>query len=96
MPTYDYECQGCGNRFERFQSIRAASLRKCPRCGKHALQRLIGGGSGILFKGSGFYATDYRSESYRKAERAERNPAKEPEVKSPASTGTVPVASSDA
>lgn len=64
MPTYAYRCEACGHRFEEFQSIMADALRKCPECGKPALQRLIGGGAGILFKGSGFYETDYRSGAY--------------------------------
>jgi len=72
MPTYDYECQKCGHEFEQFQSITAKSLRKCPECGKLALKRLIGTGAGIIFKGSGFYETDYRSESYKKAAQKEK------------------------
>ena len=67
MPTYDYQCRACGHEFERFQSITAERLRKCPLCGKRTLKRLIGTGAGIIFKGSGFYQTDYRSDSYRKA-----------------------------
>jgi putative FmdB family regulatory protein len=67
MPTYDYECDACGHRFEKFQSITARAVRKCPVCKKPALRRLIGPGAGVIFKGSGFYQTDYRSESYHKA-----------------------------
>ena len=67
MPTYDYECQACGHTFEKFQSITAPAIRKCPACGKRKVRRLIGAGAGIIFKGSGFYQTDYRSESYKKA-----------------------------
>ena len=67
MPTYDYQCRACGHEFEKFQSITAEQLRKCPLCGKRKLKRLIGTGAGIIFKGSGFYQTDYRSDSYRKA-----------------------------
>lgn len=61
MPTYEYECANakCGHNFEKFQSITAKPLDKCPKCGKK-VKRLIGSGSGIIFKGSGFYATDYR------------------------------------
>ena len=66
MPTYDYECKECGHEFEKFQSITARPIRKCPACGKLKVRRLIGVGAGIIFKGSGFYQTDYRSESYRK------------------------------
>ncbi len=66
MPTYDYECTKCGHAFEEFQSITAAPLEKCPACaGK--VRRLIGTGGGLLFKGSGFYQTDYRSAAYQKA-----------------------------
>ena len=72
MPTYEYLCQGCGHQFERFQSIVAGPLRKCPDCGKMRLKRLLGSGAGIIFKGSGFYQTDYRSESYKKAKESEK------------------------
>ncbi len=67
MPTYDYECQACGHTYELFQSIKAAPVRKCPKCGKSKAKRLIGMGAGVIFKGSGFYQTDYRSDSYKKA-----------------------------
>ncbi len=60
MPTYDYVCQKCDHAFEHFQSMREKHLRKCPACGKPGLERLIGKGSGIVFKGSGFYETDYK------------------------------------
>ncbi len=72
MPTYEYECSGCGGRFEVFQSITAAPLEKCKSCGKK-LTRLIGLGGGVIFKGSGFYATDYRSEQYKKQEKREQD-----------------------
>lgn len=71
MPTYDYECSSCGHRFEEFQSMSAKPLKKCPECGKSALERLIGLGAGIIFKGGGFYETDYRSDSYKKAAEAD-------------------------
>ncbi len=67
MPTYEYACTLCGHEFDAFQSITAKPLRKCPQCGKSSLKRLIGTGAGILFKGSGFYCTDYRGDSYKKA-----------------------------
>lgn len=60
MPTYDYACSACGHRFEHFQSMSSRKLRKCPSCGKSALERLVGAGSGVIFKGSGFYETDYK------------------------------------
>lgn len=71
MPTYDYECQACGHRFEAFQSITEGALRKCRECGRLKLKRLIGTGGGVLFKGSGFYETDYRSQSYRDQQKKE-------------------------
>lgn len=64
MPTYDYACSACGHRFEEFQSMSAEPLKKCPACKKAKLERLIGPGAGVIFKGSGFYETDYRSASY--------------------------------
>jgi putative FmdB family regulatory protein len=60
MPTYEYVCQKCGHEFEQFQSMKAAPLKKCPKCHKQALKRLVGSGAGLIFKGSGFYITDYR------------------------------------
>ena len=66
MPTYDYVCDDCGFGFEEFHSITADALEICPECKKPKLRRLIGGGAAILFKGPGFYETDYRSESYKK------------------------------
>ncbi len=66
MPTYDYQCGACQHEFEHFQSISSAVLRKCPECGALKLKRLIGAGAAVVFKGSGFYQTDYRSESYKK------------------------------
>lgn len=77
MPTYDYACKACGHTFEEFQSMSAKPLRKCPECGKLKLERLIGAGAGLIFKGGGFYETDYRSESYKKGAK-EESKAKEP------------------
>ncbi len=71
MPTYEYQCQACGKRFDLFQPITAAPVRKCPSCGRNKVRRLIGPGAGVLFKGSGFYQTDYRSDAYRKAAQKE-------------------------
>lgn len=67
MPTYEYRCTACKHQFEEFQSIKAAALTKCPACGKAKLERLIGTGGAILFKGSGFYQTDYRTSAYTEA-----------------------------
>lgn len=72
MPTYDYRCGACAHEFELFQSMKDSPKRKCPACGKNALERLIGTGAGVLFKGSGFYETDYRSANYKKAAEAEK------------------------
>ncbi|UCD27383.1 MAG: zinc ribbon domain-containing protein [Planctomycetota bacterium] len=77
MPTYDYECDTCGHTYELFQSITAKPIKKCPECGNNTAKRLIGAGSGIIFKGSGFYQTDYRSERYKKAAKAETDTASE-------------------
>lgn len=77
MPTYDYVCAACGHALEVFQSISEAPRKKCPECGKSRLERRIGAGAGFLFKGQGFYKTDYRSESYRAGEKAETKPKKE-------------------
>lgn len=82
MPTYDYRCDACEHTFEEFQSITSKSLRKCPECGKLKLKRLIGTGAGVLFRGSGFYETDYRSESYKKAAKAEADGGKSTSDKS--------------
>ena len=71
MPTYDYVCDGCGHAFELFQSMTDAVKRTCPKCKKKKLRRLIGAGGAIVFKGSGFYKTDYRSDSYKKGAAAE-------------------------
>lgn len=81
MPTYEYVCDACGHQFEEFQSITADALTKCPACKKKKLRRLIGGGAALLFKGSGFYLTDYRSESYKKGAKADS------ESKAPKSEG---------
>lgn len=71
MPTYEYECQNCEHRFDEFQSITAKPLKKCPECSRMKLRRLIGGGAGLIFKGSGFYITDYRSDSYKAGAKAD-------------------------
>jgi len=75
MPTYEYLCSNCNHTFEKFQSITASPVRKCPKCGKMKVRRLIGCGAGIIFKGSGFYETDYRSEGYKKAAKLEKEKA---------------------
>ena len=74
MPTYEYQCQKCRKPHEAFQVITAKPLTRCPRCGGR-LKRLLGSGSGFLFKGSGFYATDYRSKSYTEAKKKDQPPS---------------------
>ncbi|MCL2710292.1 MAG: zinc ribbon domain-containing protein [Planctomycetaceae bacterium] len=78
MPTYDYHCDACSHEFEEFQYIKDAPLKKCPECGKKKLRRLIGGGSAVVFRGSGFYQTDYRSDSYKNAAKADIAPKSDP------------------
>lgn len=97
MPTYDYKCGACGHQFEHFQSMKDAPLRKCPKCAKSKLERLIGTGAAIIFKGSGFYQTDYRNESYKKAAEADK-PASEsrPDAKGDAKTEAKPEAKAEA
>ena len=82
MPTYDYECDGCGHAFELFQTISAPVKRKCPECKKQKLRRLFGTGAAVMFKGSGFYQTDYRSDSYKKAAAADSKSSSESSSKS--------------
>jgi len=76
MPTYEYHCDACSHNFDEFQSMTADPLRDCPQCGKPQLRRVFGTGAAILFKGSGFYQTDYRSESYKSAAKADQEAAK--------------------
>ena len=71
MPTYEYECSACHARHEEFQQMTSKPSVVCPKCGKRKLKRLIGAGAGILFKGSGFYSTDYRSSTYQKSAKAD-------------------------
>lgn len=63
MPTYEYVCPKCSNEFELFQSMRDEPLKKCPKCKKTGVKRLVGGGAGLIFKGTGFYITDYKNKS---------------------------------
>jgi putative FmdB family regulatory protein len=98
MPTYDYRCKACNHEFEEFQSMTAPVLKKCPKCGKATLERLIGIGAAVVFKGSGFYQTDYRSESYRKAADADKpaSDAKAADSKSETKTEAKPDSKADA
>ena len=74
MPTYEYECLGCGETFEKFQPVTARPLRRCPVCGGGKVRRLISAGGGILFRGNGFYQTDYRSDEYKREAKADKEP----------------------
>ena len=91
MPTYDYVCDACEHQFELFQSITESPKKKCPECGKMKLRRLIGPGAAVIFKGSGFYQTDYRSSSYKKgakaAEKSKSSASSKSEKASKASSG---------
>jgi len=89
MPTYEYLCDACGHTFDELQSFSDEPLTKCPNCKKKKLRRLFGTGAAVLFKGSGFYETDYRSESYKTAAKAESDSAK------PAATEAATPAKSD-
>src|SRR4051812_23087614 len=94
MPTYEYKCKACGHKVEIFQSMKDPPKRKCPDCGKSALERLIGTGGAVIFKGSGFYQTDYRSESYKKGAQAEKpketKTESKPETKAETKTDSKP------
>jgi putative FmdB family regulatory protein len=76
MPTYEYVCDSCGHRFDEFQSFRDEPLKTCPQCHEAKLRRLFGTGAAVLFKGSGFYETDYRSESYKSAAKKDQEAGK--------------------
>ncbi|MCX7386738.1 MAG: zinc ribbon domain-containing protein [Planctomycetales bacterium] len=84
MPTYEYRCNACENKWEEFQSIKVEPSKKCPKCKKAKAERIISAGGGIIFKGSGFYQTDYRSESYKQGAEAAKK-----------ASDTSPAASSD-
>jgi putative FmdB family regulatory protein len=98
MPTYEYRCDACGHEFELFQSMTDSVKRKCPKCGKPKLQRLIGTGAGIIFKGGGFYQTDYRSDNYKKAAESDKKstqPAKETTAAKSDAKADTPASSSE-
>jgi putative FmdB family regulatory protein len=83
MPTYDYKCENCGNEIEVFQSIKDAPLTKCPKCGKDTLKKMISGGAGLIFKGTGFYLTDYKDK--KTSNTAATSTTKKPDTTSTAS-----------
>lgn len=76
MPTYEYKCNACGHHFEKFQSITAEPIRICPVCGKAQVKRLLTGGSGLIFKGSGFYITDYKNSKKQEDKKPQNNKQK--------------------
>ncbi len=90
MPTYEYRCEACGHEFEKFQSITADPIKQCPKCGKKKCKRLIGIGAGLIFKGSGFYITDYRSDGYKSAAKSESPSASSASSTSSSSTASTP------
>jgi|SRR5581483_6224499 len=93
MPTYEYKCDACGHQFEKFQSITAPAIKKCPVCGKQKVRRLIGPGAGLIFKGSGFYITDYRSDSYKNSAKSDNGTGGAPSSDGkPADSGAAPAA----
>jgi len=81
MPTYEYVCEACDHKFDELQAFSDPPLTKCPECGKKKLRRLFGTGAAVLFKGSGFYETDYRSESYKSGAKAESDDSKPADAK---------------
>lgn len=87
MPTYEYECKKCEHRFEKFQRMTEPPVKRCPQC-KGTVRRLMGTGAGIIFKGSGFYQTDYRSESYKKAAKSESSAPATPAASSSTSSAS--------
>ncbi len=97
MPTYEYVCDACGHKFEEMQSFSADPLKNCPACKQDTLRRLFGTGAALLFKGGGFYETDYRSDSYKQSAKADKPadaaPAASPSAPSAPSTGSSPAKS---
>src|SRR5882672_7555892 len=95
MPTYEYQCDACNHNFDDFHSMSDKPLTKCPKCGKKKLRRAFGTGAAVIFKGSGFYQTDYRSESYKSAAKADQEAAKPADSGKTDTNGTVGAKVSD-
>src|SRR6266480_3034623 len=95
MPTYEYHCDACEHHFDEFQSMSEKPLKKCPKCGKRKLRRLFGAGAAVIFKGSGFYQTDYRSESYKSAAKADQEATKPAAADKTATNGTAAKSNSE-
>ena len=91
MPTYDYMCTLCGHKMEAFHSMTAEPLTQCPSCNEAGLKRQIGTGAGLIFKGSGFYTTDYRSESYKTGAKADSGSSSSPSTEKPSTSTKTPV-----
>ncbi|MCM8766753.1 MAG: zinc ribbon domain-containing protein [Candidatus Omnitrophica bacterium] len=89
MPTYEYECKNCGYKFEKFQKMTEDPLKICPQCKNQSLRRLVGIGGGIIYKGPGFYTTEYRSEEYKRKQKEEES------LISKTSSSNIPSSSSD-
>jgi len=94
MPTYEYQCDACEHNFDELQSFSEPPLKKCPKCGKQKLRRVFGTGAAVLFKGSGFYQTDYRSESYKAAAKKEQEASKPADKPATGGTSDTPAKSS--
>ncbi len=94
MPTYDYECRACGEKLEIFHSMTEVARKKCPKCGKSKLERMIGAGSGFIFKGTGFYITDYRSSDYQARAKADSGAPSDSKSASTTESKSSPVAAS--
>jgi putative FmdB family regulatory protein len=92
MPTYEYACSACGHTFEAFQSIKAGPVTVCPKCKKRKVKRLISAGGGFIFKGSGFYTTDYRSDSYKSAAKSDVPKTDTPKTDAKPATPAAPAA----
>lgn len=95
MPTYDYHCTKCGHELEIFHSMTESAKKKCPKCGKNGLERRIGAGAGFLFKGDGFYLTDYRSEGYKSDAKKDKESAAPAPSPAPAASETKKEAKSE-
>ena len=86
MPTYEYRCESCGNEIEVLQSMKDAPLTKCPKCGKDTLKKMVSGGAGLIFKGSGFYLTDYKNKKTSESSSASKKPDSKSETKTETKT----------
>lgn len=95
MPTYEYRCGNCGNEIEVMQSMKDAPLTKCPKCGKETLKKMVSGGAGLIFKGSGFYLTDYKNKKTSEPAATPKKTETKTETKTEAKTESKPAAAKD-